>query len=131
MTYLFELSMLAQEATGGGGAGGAGNGGGATSPGGGNSLMIALYLGVLAFFLIWVLGGRKDKRRRQDMLNAIKKNDRVMTIGGIIGTVVTTSDTEITLKVDESANVKITVVRSAIQKVLTEGETPTEVGGRQ
>jgi len=127
VTYLFDMCMLAQEATGGGGAAGGGAGGGG-SGGGGNSLMIALYLGVLAFFLIWVLGGRKDKKRRQDMLNAIKKNDRVMTIGGIIGTVVTTSDTEVTLKVDESANVKITFSRGAIQKVLTEGERPAEVG---
>ena len=47
-----------------------------------------------------------------------------MTIGGIIGSVVSVSDDEVTLKVDESANVKITVVRSAIQKVLAEDEKP-------
>ncbi len=88
-------------------------------------LMIVVFYG----FLLW--SSHKDKQKRKDMLSAVKKNDRVMTIGGILGTVVTVSDTEVTLKVDESANVKITVVRSAIQKVLTEGEVPTEVGGRQ
>ena len=61
------------------------------------------------------------------MLAAIKKNDRVMTIGGIVGSVVTANENEVTLKVDESANVKITVIRSAVQKVLLEGEKPNEV----
>ena len=46
------------------------------------------------------------------MLANIKKNDRVMTIGGIVGSVVSASDAEVSLKVDESANVKITVIRS-------------------
>jgi len=59
------------------------------------------------------------------MLAAVKKSDRVMTIGGIIGSVVSVGDNEVTLKVDESANVKITVVRSAIQRVLAEDEKPS------
>jgi preprotein translocase subunit YajC len=84
-------------------------------------LMIVVFYG----FVIW--NSHKDKQKRKDMLNAVKKNDRVMTIGGIIGTVVTASDTEVTLKVDESANVKITFTRGAIQKVLTEGEKPGDV----
>jgi preprotein translocase subunit YajC len=36
-------------------------------------------------------------------------------------------DSTVTVKIDESANVKITVVRSAIQKVLREDEKPSEV----
>jgi preprotein translocase subunit YajC len=47
-----------------------------------------------------------------------------MTIGGILGSVVGVQGDEVTLKIDESANVKITVIRSAIQKVLAEGEKP-------
>jgi preprotein translocase subunit YajC len=50
-----------------------------------------------------------------------------MTIGGVLGTVVSTGENEVTLKVDESANVKVTVIRSAIQKVLADDEKPTEV----
>ncbi|NLX15166.1 MAG: preprotein translocase subunit YajC [Phycisphaerales bacterium] len=81
---------------------------------------------IVVFYMVMIFGSRKDKKKRQDMLAAIKKNDRVMTIGGIIGSVVSTTDSEVTLKVDESANVKITFIRSAIQKVLTEGEKPGE-----
>ena len=115
MTRIFDIAILAQG-----------------QPNGSSTKMwIGLLLMIVVFYGMIAWGSHKDKKRRKDMLGAVKKNDRVMTIGGIIGTVVTVSDTEVTLKVDESANVKITVVRSAIQKVLTEGETPTEVGGRQ
>jgi preprotein translocase subunit YajC len=126
VTWMIDIAVIAQESSGGGSGGGAG--GGAGAGGAGNQMWIGLILMVFVFYGMMLWGGRKDKKRRQDMLNAVKKNDRVMTIGGIIGTVVTVSDTEVTLKVDESANVKITVVRSAIQKVLVEGETPAEVG---
>ena len=61
------------------------------------------------------------------MLAAIKKGDRVMTIGGIIGSVMTVSESEVTLKVDESANVKITVIRDSVQRVLLEDEKPKEL----
>ena len=95
------------------------------SPGGGDSrLLIGLILMFVVYFAVMMSGNRKEKKKRQSMLDAVKKSDRVMTVGGIIGSVVTVSDTEITLKVDESANVKITVVRSSIQRVLADGEKP-------
>ena len=49
----------------------------------------------------------------------LKKNDRVRTIGGIIGTVVDIKGDEITLKVDESNNTKIRVAKDAIGKNLS------------
>jgi preprotein translocase subunit YajC len=67
------------------------------------------------------------KKKRQYLLSANKKSDRVMTIGGIIGSVVSVNDAEVTLKVDESANVKITFIRSAIQRVLQDDERPREL----
>jgi preprotein translocase subunit YajC len=94
---------------------------------GGGHIWIGLLLMLVVFYAIVLSGNRKEKKQRQEMLAAVKKNDRVMTIGGIIGSVVSTNDAEVTLKVDESANVKITVIRSAIQKVLAEGERPTDV----
>ncbi len=89
------------------------------------TLYVGLILMVVVYSYVMLTGSRREKRKRQDMLSAIKKNDRVMTIGGIIGAVVSVGDNEVTLKVDESANVKITVIRAAIQKVLADGEKPT------
>lgn len=90
------------------------------------NLWIPIFLAFAVFYGMMIWGGHKDKKRQREMLNAIKKNDRVVTIGGIMGTVVSVSNSEVTLKVDESANVKITFVRSAIQKVLSEGEATAE-----
>lgn len=82
---------------------------------------------LVVFYGVMLSGSRKEKKKRQDMLSAVKKGDRVMTIGGIIGSVVSVNDAEVTLKVDESANVKITFIRSAIQRVLQDDERPREL----
>ena len=52
------------------------------------------------------------------MLDALKKNDRVQTIGGVLGTVVDVRDNEVLVKVDETNNVKIRFNRTAIKEVL-------------
>ena len=51
-------------------------------------------------------------------MSAIKKHDRVQTIGGVIGAIVEVKPDEVVLKVDESSNTRITFARSAIQQVL-------------
>lgn len=83
---------------------------------------IILALGVFYFFIM--RGQSKEKKAKQHMLESLKKNDRVMTIGGVIGTVVSVKDDEVTIKVDESTNTKMTFIRRAIQKVYAADETP-------
>ena len=79
-------------------------------------LMIGLMFVVMYFILF--RGPRKKQQKHRQMVQSLKKNDRVRTIGGIIGTVVDIKDDEITLKVDESNNTKIKVAASAIGKNL-------------
>ena len=62
---------------------------------------------------------KKRQRQQQQMIQSLKKNDKVRTIGGIIGIVVDVKDDEVTLKVDESNNTKIKVAASAIGKNLS------------
>lgn len=96
-------------------------GGDAGQPGaGGSTLFIGLILAMLVFWVITFRGSQKDKKKRQQMLDAMAKNDKVLTIGGIIGTVVLVKDNEVVVKVDETNNTKITFARSAIQKIITE-----------
>jgi len=83
-----------------------------------DSLPLFAMMGVIFYFILIRPQG-KERKRREAMLSAIKKNDKVVTAGGIIGTVTSTKDDEITLKVDESTNTKITFSRAAIQKVIT------------
>ena len=53
------------------------------------------------------------------MFNSMSRNDRVQTVGGVIGTILQVKDNEVVLKVDESTNTKMTFVKTAVQKILT------------
>lgn len=80
-----------------------------------------IFLGVM-FVLMYMLlfrGPRKKQQQHKQMVQTLSKNDKVRTIGGIIGTVVDIKDDEITLKVDESNNTKIKVLPSAIGRNVT------------
>jgi len=92
-------------------------------PGMASMLPMLLLMGLVFYFLL-IRPQSKEKKRRAEMLAAIKKNDRVVTIGGIHGTVVNVKDDEITLKVDESNNTKITFSRSAIQQITASESAP-------
>jgi preprotein translocase subunit YajC len=76
---------------------------------------------IVAVFYFFIFGSkRKTEKQRKEMLNQIKKGDRVQTIGGILGTVVEVRDGDILVKVDESSNAKIRFTRSAVNQVITE-----------
>lgn len=87
-----------------------------------NGSFMILMLGVFVFMILMTtMSGRKEKKRRAQMLSDLGRYDRVQTAGGIIGTVVELHDDEVTLKVDESTNTKIRFSRSAVQAVLKKG----------
>ena len=98
------------------------------SPGGGplrkslfGSYGNLIFLGVMFLLMYMILfrGPRKKQQQQKQMMQALTKNDKVQTIGGIIGTVVDIKDNEVTLKIDESNNTKIKILRSAIGKNLS------------
>ena len=60
------------------------------------------------------------------MLNAIRKHDRVQTIGGLIGSVVEIKTDTVILKVDESSNTRITFSRSSIQQVISSSHSGSD-----
>ncbi len=100
-----------------------------TGPGGANALWIGmlLFLGVYMFMMF--RNSKREQQKKKDLLAGIKKNDRVMTIGGIIGTVVAVRDNEVVLKVDETTNTKMTFRRGAVQQKLADDESPQEPTG--
>ena len=98
--------------------------GGTTPPAAGGDtffrMFVPIILLVVVFYWIMIRGQRKDRKKHADILGALKRNDRVQTIGGIIGTVVEVRDDEVVVKVDESSNVKMHFNRSAVKDVLHE-----------
>jgi preprotein translocase subunit YajC len=78
---------------------------------------------LLIFAVMYVLlmrGPRKQEQQRKQMVQTLKKNDRVRTIGGIYGTVMDVKGDEVVLKIDEATNTKIHISTSAIGKNLSQ-----------
>lgn len=84
--------------------------------------LIGVVVMMIVFNIVLGSGRRKDEKRRKEMLNNLKRSDRVLTRGGVLGTVVAVKGEEITLKVDESTNTKMTFVRGYIDRVLTDDD---------
>jgi preprotein translocase subunit YajC len=83
------------------------------SPFGGTQLIFLAFMFILMYMILF-RGPRKKQQQHKQMIQSLAKNDKVQTIGGIIGTVVDIKENEVTLKIDESNNTKIKVLRSAI-----------------
>ena len=99
--------------------------------GGGGDMMMSLLpfaaIFVLFYFLL-IRPQRREQARRQAMLSGVKKNDRVITAGGVYGVVtnVHREADEVTVKVDEATNTKLRVTLSSVTRVL--GDEPSSDG---
>ena len=98
---------------------------------------IELLVSYLPFVLVmaaaWFLLYKPERERmkkHQDLLAGLKKNDRVLTTAGIYGTVanVDRAADKVSLKVDESENVRLTVTLASISKVLSDAEVSSSPG---
>lgn len=73
---------------------------------------------VLIFYMLLYRPQKKAQKEREEMLNALKQNDQVVTIGGIYGTITTLNDKTIKLKIAD--NVEIEVARGSVGSVLND-----------
>ena len=95
---------------------------------GGGSILTSIWPTILAMgFLFYFLMIRPEKRKRQEqtrMLDEMKKNDRIVTIGGIKGVItnIQRDADEVTIKVDEGSGTKLRVQISAISRVVTDDD---------
>lgn len=70
---------------------------------------------MLIFYFLMIRPQQKSEKQRKEMLKNIKKNDEVVTAGGVHGVVVNIKDKTVSLRVDD--NVKMEVDREAISRV--------------
>jgi preprotein translocase subunit YajC len=106
----------------------------ATKPEGTNSILVFLFENplvfmMIAFLLFWFIvvlpqqrSVRKQQQEAKEALDNLRKNDRVVTSGGIHGSVVnvSTETGTVTIRIDEATNAKMTVNREAISKIFRE-----------
>ena len=84
-------------------------------------IMFALII-LIFYFLIYRPQKKRDKEAKA-MLAAMKKGDKVVTIGGIHGTIVTVKDKTVVIKVDDSARIEFS--KEAISSVTSKDAVKT------
>ena len=107
-SLVFPLLMAGQQA--------AGNGGAAQSGPLGGLMSFLPFVAIIAIFYFLIIRPQNKKQKdTQKMLSALKKGDRVVTIGGVHGTIQSVRESSVIVKVDE--NCKIEFSRSAVSGV--------------
>ena len=94
---------------------------------GGGSLMstVIMFGSIIAIFYFMILRPQQKRQKERDkLLNALKKGDKIITSGGLHGTIAGLDDK--TALVQVSDTVKMKFERSAIATVLRDGDTETK-----
>jgi preprotein translocase subunit YajC len=71
---------------------------------------------MVLFYFLMIYPQNKERKKREELLNAIQRGDKVLTRGGIYGVVADIKEQIITLKVSE--NTKVEIERSFIETVV-------------
>ncbi|MGD9721676.1 MAG: preprotein translocase subunit YajC [Pirellulales bacterium] len=97
----------------------AANDGGASSP---FSFLPALLFIAVLFYFMMIRPERRKQAEHKSLLESLKKNDRVVTIGGIYGVVmnVQRDSDDVTIKVDEATGTKLHITFGAVARVIPE-----------
>ena len=91
----------------------------AARPGGSPfSMLIMMGLVFVIFYVLIIMPQRKKQKKHQQMVEELKPGDKIITSGGIHGTVMGVQKDKIELKI--SANVKIDITKSAVGAILSQ-----------
>jgi preprotein translocase subunit YajC len=95
------------------------------APGGGADMLMTFFPLILIFVIMYFLVIRPQRnamKQREAMIAAVRRNDTVVTGGGIVGKVTKVLDEEKEVEVEIAPNVKVRVVRSTLAEVRVKGE---------
>lgn len=91
--------------------------------------MIPFILIIVIFYFFLIRPQNKKQKETEKMLKALKKGDKVITIGGIHGTISSVKDNTVIVKVDD--NCKIEFNRSAISTVELSDEEKAKIAAEE
>lgn len=86
----------------------------------GNPMMQFLPLMVIMFAVMYFLIIRPQKqkeKKRLEMISNVRKQDKIVTAGGVHGVVVTVKENDVIIRVDDAKDVKIKIDKNAITSV--------------
>jgi preprotein translocase subunit YajC len=101
----------------------------AQQDGSGGAIIVWMLALLPAFYFLVLRPNRQQEQKRRAMLEALKKNDKVVTTGGIYGTVtsVDAAADRVVLRIDDEKGVKVAFARSSVARVIEPGaEKPAE-----
>jgi len=75
---------------------------------------------MVIFYLLLILPAQRRQKKTQEMLNALKNGDKVVTSGGLFGTIVGIEGDSIQLRIADQ--VKVKVLRSAVASLQPESK---------
>ncbi len=91
--------------------------------------MLLIFAAPIVFVMWWISRSQKKREEeRKRMVQAVQRGDKVVTVGGILGEVVRTSEREIVLAVDKSKGVELRFTRSAVSGVVNRDVGPKAEG---
>jgi len=80
------------------------------APGGEGSFLgglVPMFLILGIFYVIFILPMRRKQRKLQEMIHNLKRGDKVITTGGIFGTVMGISDRVVQLRISDSTTIDV------------------------
>ncbi len=80
-----------------------------------NPMMLVLFAVLILMIVFSSRSRKKQQKKREAMLGGLKKGDKVVTIGGIVGTIIEVKDSEIVVKVDEQSNARMRFAKWSIR----------------
>ena len=89
--------------------------------------IIMLVLTIVVFYFFAIRPQKKQERETAAMRNSIAVGDEIITIGGIIGTVVIIKDDKMMIETGNDRS-KLTILKSAVRTVLRDDEQTTDSG---
>lgn len=87
--------------------------------------IIMLVLTIVVFYFFAIRPQKKQERETAEMRNSIAVGDEIITIGGIIGTVVIIKDDKMMIETGNDRS-KLTILKSAVRTVLRDDEPTTD-----
>ena len=84
--------------------------------------LMPIILVMIIFYFLLIRPQRKRARQHREMLAALRRGDKVVTNGGITGTIVKVVDDQDTVEVEIARDVKVNVVRAMIAEVRSKTE---------
>ena len=112
------ISLTLLQAAGGAAAGQAGQ------PGGGLSMWIMLILIFVVMWLFMIRPQRQQQKKMEEFRKSLKKGDKVVTVGGIYGTIAEVSENERTVLLKVDGDVKLRVDKASLQRDFSETDAP-------